>query len=154
MGDVPRRRATDYQRSAFLIWTTPESSPDGWIGRYDAAIGLSKFLFFCPDEIHEFDLGSWILKNAEKIPYENRVILRLLCAISLFSELCSAFFYRFRIQIRIQFYRGPFLGLNRIGYGSGYETVFWIFFPFFCPKARNLSTYPAIGTALWGSDDV
>ena len=60
---------------------------------------------------------------------------------SLFSELCSAFFYRFRIQISIQFYRGPFLDLNRIGYGSGYETVFWIFFPFF---ARKPETYRPI----------
>ena len=73
----------------------PESSPDGWIGRYDAAIGLSKFFFFCPDEIHEFDLGSWILKNAEKIPYENRVILRLLCAIHCFRNYVLLFFTDF-----------------------------------------------------------
>ena len=46
---------------------------------------------FCPDEIHGFDLVSWILKNAENIPYENRVILRLLCDISLFSELCFSY---------------------------------------------------------------
>ena len=51
----------------------PESSPDGWIGRYDAAIGLSKFFFFCPDEIHEFDLGSWILKMLRtEAPHKNR----------------------------------------------------------------------------------
>ena len=38
------------------------------------------FFLFCPDGNTRIDLwGSWILKNAEKIPHENRVILRLLC---------------------------------------------------------------------------
>ena len=51
-----------------------------------------------------------------------------------FRNYVLNFFYRFRIEISIQFYRGPFLDLNRIGYGSGYETVFWIFFN--CPKGN------------------
>ena len=37
------------------------------------------------------------------------IIFFVVVCYSLFSEFCSAFFYRFRIQISIQFYRGSFL---------------------------------------------
>ena len=56
----------------------------------------------CKPPYTRIDLwGSWILKNAEKIPHENRV-----GSYPLFPELCSAIFHRFRIQISIQFNSG------------------------------------------------
>ena len=78
------------------------------------------------------------------IPHENRVILRLLCAIHcfLFPELLYVLL--FLPDFVSKSLSNNSIEVNRIGY----ETDCWKFFSFFCPKARNLSSYPAIGTIL------